>query len=88
MNAKEVIPGFRVGDTVILEKETDITRENNIKPGTLGVVTEDDNSSTLEGWEVVDLSGKLKKTLDDMTPEKVHQLYDELIQIGLVDKKE
>jgi hypothetical protein len=81
---KEIIPGYLLGDTVILKEETELTRNKNIKLGTVGFVSKDDNEKTLRGWLRVDVDKGFKEEIDKMSPDKVEELYNQLVKIGKI----
>tara|TARA_B100000963_G_scaffold359405_1_gene386678 strand:+ start:3847 stop:4152 length:306 start_codon:yes stop_codon:yes gene_type:complete len=81
---KEVLPGFFVGDTVILKEETDLTKKRNIKLGTIGIVSPTDNKEELKGWYKINLKDEFKKEIDKMSPEKIKELYERLSAMGKI----
>lgn len=83
-NQKEIIENYFVGDTVILKKETNLTQKQNIKLGAIGIVSDEDNKETLEGWEKVNLEEEFKKEIDNMSPDKIEKLFNDLVQIGKI----
>jgi hypothetical protein len=87
MNRKEIIPGFFVGDTVILKRETEITKMQKFKLGTVGVVSEFDDKESLDGWEVVDYEKRFKEALDEMPPEEISKLFQRLVELGHIKSK-
>jgi hypothetical protein len=80
----EIVPGFYVGDTVILTEKTELTQKQNINLGTVGVVSKDDNLDTLSGWVVVNVEESFRKEIDKMSPEKIDELYNQLSKIGKI----
>ena len=80
----EIVPGFCVGDTVILTEETEITKKQNINLGTVGIVSKEDNLETLSGWVVVNVEESFRKEIEKMSPEKVDELYNQLSKIGKI----
>ena len=85
MNKKiEIIKDLFVGDTVILKEETELTKKQNLKTGTIGIVSNEDNDETLKGWEKVNLEEVFKEEIDKMSPEKIKELFDELVKIGKI----
>ena len=80
-NGKEIVKGYFVGDVVMLEKETEITKKQNLKIGTIGTVSEDDNQQSLEGWKVIDLKIRFKEAIDKLEPEKIKELMEGLTKI-------
>jgi len=86
MNKKEIIPGFFVGDTVILKRETEMTKSQKFKIGTIGVVSEFDNEESLDGWEVVDYEKRFKEALDEMSTEEISKLFERLVELGHIKK--
>lgn len=80
----EVIPGYFVGDTVILKEETDWSNKNKIKIGAIGIVSIQDNENTLKGWTKVNLEDEFKQEIDKMSPERVKELYDSLAAMGKI----
>jgi hypothetical protein len=86
MIKKEIIPGFFVGDTVILKRETEATKSQQTKLGTIAVVSESDNEESLEGWEVVDYEKRFKEALDEMPPEEISKLFERLVELGHIKK--
>jgi hypothetical protein len=82
MNKKEIIPGFFVGDTVILERQTEKTESQGLKLGTLAVVSEADDAESLDGWKVVDYEKRFKEALDKMSEEEVSSLFNRLKELG------
>ena len=80
----EIVPGFHVGDTVILTEQTELTKKQNINLGTVGVVSKDDNVDTLSGWVVVNIEESFRKEIEKMSPEKVDELYNQLSKIGKI----
>jgi hypothetical protein len=85
MNKKiEIIKDLFVGDTVILKEETELTKKQNLTIGTIGIVSNEDNDETLKGWEKVNLEEVFKEEIDKMSPEKIKELFDELVKIGKI----
>ena len=85
MNKKiEIIKDLFVGDTVILKEETELTKKQNLTIGTIGIVSNEDNNETLKGWEKVNLEEVFKEEIDKMSPEKIKELFDELVKIGKI----
>lgn len=84
MEEKEIIPGFKVGDTVILEKETAETKLKGVQVGTVGVVTLEDNKKTLEGWKVIDLESRFKEAVDKLSPDEVSEIFKRLVDLGQI----
>jgi hypothetical protein len=85
MNKKiEIIKDLFVGDTVILKEETELTKKQNLTTGTIGIVSNEDNDETLKGWEKVNLEEVFKEEIDKMSPEKIKELFDELVKIGKI----
>jgi hypothetical protein len=80
-NRKEIIKGYFVGDIVMLEKETKITKKDKIQIGTIGTVSEGDNKKSLEGWTVIDLKKRFKEAIDKLEPEKIKDLMEGLTKI-------
>lgn len=80
---KEVIPGYCIGDTVILYEHTDLTKEFTL--GTIAVVSEEDNKDTLKGWKVVNYEKKIKEALDDKKPEEIREIFNRLVDIGKIN---
>tara|TARA_Y100000389_G_scaffold71251_1_gene67981 strand:+ start:2488 stop:2793 length:306 start_codon:yes stop_codon:yes gene_type:complete len=80
----QIIPGYFVGDTVILKEETDLTKNNKIKIGAIGIVSSKDNKNTLKGWHKVNLEDEFRKEIDKMSPEKVKELYSSLAAMGKI----
>ena len=80
----QIMPGYFVGDTVILKEETDLTNKNNIKVGAIGIVSPKDNENTLKGWDKVNLEDEFKQEIDKMSPERVKELYDSLAAMGKI----
>lgn len=85
-NKKEIIPGYFVGETVILEEHNSFTKESDIKLGTVGVISEDDDENTLKGWKVVNYEKRFKEEIDKMSPDKIKELFTKLEQIGKINK--
>lgn len=81
---QEIIPGYSLGDTVILKEETELTKKQNIKLGTVGFVSNSDNKETLNGWIKVDVDNGFKEEIDKMSPEKISELYNQLVKIGKI----
>ncbi len=81
---KEIVPGYFLGDTVILKEETELTKRQNLKLGTIGYVSKVDNKETLNGWLRIDLDNGFKKEIDKMSPEKISELYNQLVKIGKI----
>ena len=89
MNKKiEIIKDLFVGDTVILKEETELTKKQNLTIGTIGIVSNEDNNETLKGWEKVNLEEVFKEEIDKMSPEKIKELFDELVKIGKIKNSE
>ena len=85
MNKKiEIIKDLFVGDTVILKEETELTKKQNLTTGTIGIVSNEDNDETLKGLEKVNLEEVFKEEIDKMSPEKIKELFDELVKIGKI----
>ena len=84
----EVIPGYFVGDTVVLKEETDWSNKNKIKIGAIGIVSMKDNEDTLKGWTVVNLEDEFRQEIDKMSPERVKELYDSLAAMGKIKNAE
>jgi hypothetical protein len=85
MNKKiEIIKDLFVGDTVILKEETELTKKQNLTLGTVGIVSNEDNEETLKGWEKVNLEEVFKEEIEKMSPEKIKELFDELVKIGKI----
>lgn len=85
MNKKiEIIKDLFVGDTVILKEETELTKKQNLTIGTIGIVSNEDNGETLKGWEKVNLEEVFKEEIDKMSPEKIKELFDELVKVGKI----
>jgi hypothetical protein len=80
-NRKEIIKGYFVGDIVMLERETKLTKKENIQIGTIGTVSEEDNKKSLEGWTVIDLKKRFKEAIDKLEPEKIKDLMEGLTKI-------
>jgi hypothetical protein len=80
---KEVIPGYFVGDTVLLYEHTENTKSLTL--GTVGVVSENDNEETLKGWKVVNYEKKIKEVLDEKTPEEIKEIFNRLVDIGKIN---
>tara|TARA_R110001592_G_scaffold266016_3_gene531644 strand:- start:887 stop:1198 length:312 start_codon:yes stop_codon:yes gene_type:complete len=80
----EISPGFFVGETVILLEETELTKVNKIKIGTVGIVSKNDNLKTLKGWKTINIEEGFKSEIDKMTPEKIDELYNHLSKIGKI----
>tara|TARA_B100000900_G_C19979848_1_gene473336 strand:- start:104 stop:412 length:309 start_codon:yes stop_codon:yes gene_type:complete len=80
----EIVPGYFVGDTVILKEETDWSNKNKIKIGAIGIVSMKDNKDTLKGWAKVDLEDEFRQEIDKMSPERVSELYDSLAAMGKI----
>lgn len=81
---KEIFDGYFVGDTVILKEETELTKKHNFKLGAVAVVSKNDTEESLKGWNKVNLEEEFKKEIDQMTPEKIKELYDKLAKIGKI----
>jgi hypothetical protein len=81
-NKKEIIKGFFVGDTVILESETELTKSQNLKPGTIGIVSINDTKETLDGWKVVDLEKRFQEAIGNLSKEEVDNLMRDLIKLN------
>lgn len=81
---QEIIPGHFLGDTVILKEETELTKKQNLKLGTIGFVSKDDNKETLNGWLKIDVDDGFRKEIDKMSPEKISELYNQLVKIGKI----
>ena len=85
MNKKiEIIKDLFVGDTVILKEETELTKKQNLTIGTIGIVSNEDNNETLKGWEKVNLEEVFKEEIDKMSPEKIKEIFDEVVKIGKI----
>lgn len=80
----EIIPGFCVGDPVILAENTTFSKSQNIRLGTVGFVSKDDNAETLSGWMIFNMEEGFKKEIDKMSPEKIEELYNQLVKIGKI----
>jgi hypothetical protein len=80
-NRKEIIKGYFVGDIVMLERETKLTKKENIQIGTIGTVSKEDNKKSLEGWTVIDLKKRFKEAIDKLEPEKIKDLMEGLTKI-------
>jgi len=80
----EVIPGYFVGDTVVLKEETDWSNKNKLKIGAIGIVSTKDNEDTLKGWTRVNLEDEFRQEIDKMSPERVKELYDSLAAMGKI----
>lgn len=88
MEEKEIIPGFKVGDTVILDRETSDTKSKGIPVGSIGVVSLNDNKKTLEGWRVIDLESRFKEAVDKLKPEEVDEIFKKLVDLGQIKPTE
>ena len=85
MNKKiEIIKDLFVGDAVILKEETELTKKQNLAIGTVGIVSNEDNKETLKGWEKVNLEEVFKEEIEKMSPEKIKELFDEIVKIGKI----
>jgi hypothetical protein len=81
----EIIPGYFVGDTVLLYEHTELT--NGLTLGTIGVVSKDDTIETLKGWKVIDYEKNIKEVLDTKTPEEIKEIFNRLVDIGKINSK-
>lgn len=81
---QEVFDGYFVGDTVILKEETELTKKQNFKLGTIAVVSKNDTKESLKGWSKVNLEEEFRKEIEKMSPETIKELYDKLAKIGKI----
>jgi hypothetical protein len=78
---KEIFNGIFVGDTVILEKETDFSKEKGFKIGDVGIVSEKDNKESIEGWRLIDYEKTISQTLEKLKPEEVDDIFKQIVNI-------